>query len=92
MVAVFFEHEDENKSCRLIGLVQWRTKRAPDHLRVGVGGGVLVAVFIEPEDENKSVRLIGLVQWRIEKSSGSYTGGGRLQVSLNPKMRINVVG
>ena len=43
VVAVFFEPEDENKSGRLIALVQWRTKRAPDHLRVGALG--LVAVF-----------------------------------------------
>ena len=35
-VAVFIESEDENKIGRLIGLVQWRTKRAQDHLRVGV--------------------------------------------------------
>ena len=35
LVAVFIEPEDEKKSCRLIALIQWRTKRAPDHLRVG---------------------------------------------------------
>ena len=44
LAAVFIEAEDENKSGRLIALVQWRTKRAPDHLRVGAVG--LVAVFI----------------------------------------------
>ena len=44
VVAVFIGPEDENKSGRLIGLVQWRTKRAPDHLRVGALG--FVAVFI----------------------------------------------
>ena len=38
-VAVFIELEDENNSSRLIDLVQWRTKRAPDHLRLGVGFG-----------------------------------------------------
>ena len=37
MVAVFFEPEDENKSGRIIALVQGRTNRAPDHLRVGDG-------------------------------------------------------
>ena len=50
VVSVFIELEEENRSGRLIGLLQCRTKRAPDHLRV-VGG--LAAVFIEPEDENK---------------------------------------
>ena len=35
LFAVFIELEDETKSGRLIGLVQLRTKRAPDHLRVG---------------------------------------------------------
>ena len=35
LVSVFIELEDQNKSGRLICLVQWRTKRAPDHLRVG---------------------------------------------------------
>ena len=44
LAAVFIEPEDENKSGRLIALVQWRTKRASDHLRVGALG--LVAVFI----------------------------------------------
>ena len=37
VVAVFIEPEDENKSGRQIGLVQWRTKRASDHLRGGAG-------------------------------------------------------
>ena len=35
--AVFIEPEDENESGRFIGLTQWRTKRAPDHQRVGRG-------------------------------------------------------
>ena len=35
LVAVLIEPEDENKSGRIIALVQWRTKRAPDDLRVG---------------------------------------------------------
>ena len=35
LISVFIELEDQNKSGRLIGLVQWRTKRAPDHLRLG---------------------------------------------------------
>ena len=38
LFAVFIEAEDENKSGRLIGLVQLRTKRAPDHLRAGAVG------------------------------------------------------
>ena len=64
MVAVFLEPEVENKSGRLIALVQWRTKRAPDDLRLGG----LFAVFIELEDENKGCRLIGLVQWRTKRA------------------------
>ena len=42
LVAVFIETEIENKSGSLIGVVQRRTKRAPDHLWVGE----VVAVFI----------------------------------------------
>ena len=38
LAAVFIEPEDENKSGRLIGLVQLRSKRAPDHIRVGAVG------------------------------------------------------
>ena len=72
VVSVFIELEDQNKSGRLIGLVQWRTKRAPDRLH-GVG---LVAVFIKPEDEIKSGRLIGLVQRRTKRAPDHLRSGG----------------
>ena len=56
-----------------------------------VGRG-LVAVFIEPEDENKSGRLIALIQWRTRIAPHHLRMGDWLQFSLNPKMRMRVVG
>ena len=53
LVAVFVSPEDENKSGRLIGLVRWRTKRAPDNLRVG--GGVCCSFF----NPKMRIRMVG---------------------------------
>ena len=70
MVSVFIELEEENRSGKLIGLVQWRTKRAPDHLRVG---GCLQFSL----NSKMRLRVVGfLTEYNGEKkSAGSSTGG-----------------
>ena len=38
LAAVFIEPDHENKRGRITGLIQWKRKRAPDHIWVGLVG------------------------------------------------------